>query len=336
MDTNANLITRNHNIDMMKGACILFVIITHYNWNDSERGCLIFPLLIEMAVPVFIVLTGYVYTLSYQKCSISILSKEFFVRGIVCRLIRYIIPFTIVFLIEYFVFKMYGMVDTSIRGLISSFLQGGIGPGSYYFPVMIQLVFIFPILLHLISSYGRNALLLSLVANVAYEIVGRFISMNESVYRIVALRYLFIFSFGIFVALYDIEKRHFIYLSALSIVGGGFAVITHMGLYNPCIFSCWTSTCMLSSWWILPFVISFLKIRIPRFSCLEVIGKASYNVYLVQMIFFNSVYLIYNRIESQLLELIICVLICILLGIIFYYMENPITNQIIRIIKKKI
>lgn len=55
---------RYTNLDVVKGICILMAIFTHYDWSDKQRILLLFPFWIDMAVPVFMVITGYVSALS--------------------------------------------------------------------------------------------------------------------------------------------------------------------------------------------------------------------------------------------------------------------------------
>ena len=59
--------SRLNYLDFYKGICIIFIIITHYSWNDNERLHYLFPFWIDMAVPVFMVITGYVTSLSFQN-----------------------------------------------------------------------------------------------------------------------------------------------------------------------------------------------------------------------------------------------------------------------------
>ena len=68
MDNNKEKqLGRNSVIDIIKGICILFVIITHYQWTNEQRLMLLFPFWIDMAVPLFMIFSGYLSALSFYK-----------------------------------------------------------------------------------------------------------------------------------------------------------------------------------------------------------------------------------------------------------------------------
>lgn len=40
-----NIIERVHHIDILKGVCIIFVVITHFSWTWDERQKIFIPIL---------------------------------------------------------------------------------------------------------------------------------------------------------------------------------------------------------------------------------------------------------------------------------------------------
>lgn len=59
-------------LDIIKGIMILFIIITHFQFvypDDYKKYGFFFW--IDMAVPVFMVITGYLYALQYEKKNIE-------------------------------------------------------------------------------------------------------------------------------------------------------------------------------------------------------------------------------------------------------------------------
>ena len=77
-----NQTERYHSIDFLKGICIVFIIVTHYAWEDSERLRYLFTFWIDMAVPIFMIMSGYVYTKSFLKKDIGTLEKAYNIRNI--------------------------------------------------------------------------------------------------------------------------------------------------------------------------------------------------------------------------------------------------------------
>lgn len=92
--------TRNHTIDLLKGICILFVVVTHFSWMGRERLVAGFPFWIDMAIPIFMLISGYVNGLSYKRKEIKSLDEAFSVKNWLKPFIRYTIPFLIIFFLE--------------------------------------------------------------------------------------------------------------------------------------------------------------------------------------------------------------------------------------------
>ena len=64
--------------DIIKGIMILFIIITHFHWvypDDYLRYGFVFY--IDMAVPVFMILTGYFYALSNSRRKVDTITAAF-------------------------------------------------------------------------------------------------------------------------------------------------------------------------------------------------------------------------------------------------------------------
>lgn len=96
---------RNYFLDILKGICILFVIITHFGWEAEERLRYGFPFWIDMAVPVFMIISGYVYALSYRRKGVDSFEKAYKLSIILGNAVRYTVPFLMVCSVE-LCFKM--------------------------------------------------------------------------------------------------------------------------------------------------------------------------------------------------------------------------------------
>ena len=79
-------------LDLYKGIAILFIIVTHYNWTASERLMLLFPFWISMAVPIFMVITGYLMSMSIDN-KLQCLHSAYSPKEILYKWLRFIIPF---------------------------------------------------------------------------------------------------------------------------------------------------------------------------------------------------------------------------------------------------
>ena len=98
MENKENL--HNSTIDILKAVAILLVLITHYSWTGEQRQNPVFPFLIDMAVPVFLIISGYVGALSFSNRQINSVSEAFTKKQILRKFIRYTIPFLILVIWE--------------------------------------------------------------------------------------------------------------------------------------------------------------------------------------------------------------------------------------------
>lgn len=193
-------------MDVYKGIAILFVIVTHHAWTLAQRKALLFPFWIDMAVPVFMVITGYLSAMVFQKRSQD-LGAAYGPRQIIGKWLRFVFPFIAVFLLQVLVRMSMGKTVT-IAGLLKSFVTGGAGPGAYYFPVMLQVVLLMPIIQGVVQRFGVKGLIGCFAVNVIFELVQAAIGLPVGIYRICALRYVFILGFGCF--LYVRQQENFV------------------------------------------------------------------------------------------------------------------------------
>lgn len=87
---------RNHFLDLLKGLCIILVIITHCSWNDDERVKLLFPFWVDMAVTIFMIVSGYVGTLSLNRKNLSLLNM-YSPKEVLKKLLRYTVPYIYIY-----------------------------------------------------------------------------------------------------------------------------------------------------------------------------------------------------------------------------------------------
>ena len=72
---------RNSTFDIIKGICIFLVVMTHLPWTAEERLLFYFPLWVEMAVPLFMLVSGFLYAKSFRKKDIETLENAYMSAG---------------------------------------------------------------------------------------------------------------------------------------------------------------------------------------------------------------------------------------------------------------
>lgn len=281
-----------------------------------------------MAVPFFMIISGFVYANSYVKHNIETFENAYEVKSILNKVIRYTFPFIIVFGVQETILYIDGSAELNILQMVYSFFRGGFGPGSYYYPVMMQFIFYFPILFFIIKKYDFKGLVICGFINFIYEIFKSVYGMNEECYRFLLFRYTLVIAFGCYLAIGNFKKH--IKLSVLSMLIGIIYIVLfrYLGL-KPLITNYWTKTCFWACLYMIPLSGYIINSKIKN-RIIELLGRASYNIFLVQMIYYNSAaWVLYSIVDNRILQLLLNIIVCIFAGIIFYYIEIPITKCLI-------
>jgi peptidoglycan/LPS O-acetylase OafA/YrhL len=326
---------RNSMIDILKGIGMVLVIITHYNWSNSEKLNYLFPFWVSPAVPVFIIISGYVYSMSYERNGMQTLADCYRYRFVANKLIRYTIPFLMAYFVEVMFYINSG--DFTLYDMLVRFIAGGTGPGSYYYPVMIQFIFVFPFIYGIVKKYDFIGVVICFFLNGMYEVVQHSYDMSPESYRLLVFRYLFLMSAGCY--LYIGKKKPKLSVGIVSMLLGAcwLAAYCYRG-YRPTFITHWCKTCLLAALWTVPIVWVLLKNpRLSRLKCppLEEMGKASYNIFLTQMIFFAyGADAVYKAFPNRAAQLAVFIFGSTLVGYVFYMIESKITNGLSKICKK--
>lgn len=325
---------RNRTLDSIKGIGILLVLITHFSWSVQERGNLIFLLVINMAVPIFMIISGYTYSLSFEKKNVIGIEDAYKCRIIIPKILRYTIPFLFVVIWEMIDNHVYlSAAPPSVITVIRWFLRGMVGHGSYYYPILLQMVFLFPIIYFIVARKKQKGLWICFFINIAYEILKWAYGISEDTYRLIALRYIFLIAIGAYAFVYknELNLNKFI---VFSFIGLSFIILYHYFNYIPEILSYWTSTCVIASMWIIPFVLFALKHRI-HLPVVEILGRASYHIFLVQMVYYEGYHELLNDFTpNRIIYLLLAICICSTIGVLFYYIDRILFAGLYRIANK--
>ncbi len=274
-------------LDYLKAICVIMVIITHYEWEDKTSP--FFTMLINMAVPVFMIISGYNFAMSNRKKADGELKKMYGWQMLKPKLVRFLVPFITICVIE---ILLLALENKNIHPL-RIFLLGAYGPGSYYVPVMLQMLVIFPIIYVLVERNAKVGIAFAGGANLLFEIMVKVFEMDKYYYRLSIGRYLLLIAFGCYIYLYP---KHRVKKSQLLLMFfSGLAYIIAVFSFDAelIIFGYWKTTAMPVAFYIFPIVImlfrKFYHLTIPgkMGDALTHIGKASYHIFLVQMVYYH-------------------------------------------------
>ncbi|RKJ43706.1 hypothetical protein D7X98_14980 [bacterium 1XD8-76] len=315
---------RNHTFDVIKGIAILLILITHSKWTAEERLLYLFPFWVEMAVPFFMLISGYFGGVSLSKnCELRIYPKGFILN----RLIRYTAPFIIFLIVEFIIESMKGQQITLLY-IVKMIVQGGIGPGSYYYPVMVQFVFVIPLIYILVERYDFSGLIVCFILNGVFDFLQWGYAFSVDSYRLLIFRYIFLLGCGVFFFKHSEMRFSMIAGGIVTVSGGIFIIITQYSDVVIPLSIYWTGTSYLAVLFIIPF---FNFIRKKNIMCtpVECLGKSSYHIFFVQAIYFRYFYetLLYN-VGHRSIMLIVTFLSCISVGVLLDIIESKLSAML--------
>ena len=169
------------------------VILLHTLSQDVLTATMA-PLHIAQAVPLFLFIT---YYLSFKgltgKDDGEICSYYYSLKRVKRVLKEVAIPFLVVVALEVFsrnVISIYLDKPFTIRELTVGFL--GVGPGSYYFWIYLQLWILIPLIFFILKRFRWAGVIIVLLLSIALNIVCDRMSTTPEIYRVLFIRYLFL------------------------------------------------------------------------------------------------------------------------------------------------
>lgn len=347
---------------------IIFVLLIHSTGLFSTKLYNFYPkplfsirqFSICIAVPVFFILMGRNYGTSFKRHQYTTLKSIYSINYFKKQLKRTVYPMVIIaiFSIPIGLFvkgHLYFGVETLIGRIpFEGFDQGW---GNYFFSIILQFIFVFPLLYILHRKYPNLMLVMAFIINLFFELIVVYfpIFYNDAyIYKACILRYLFTIALGLWVSdkLTTMSIKELFSTYKFILVGLGLSIIVIaeyaiLGVLFPFLAS-WQPQNLLSAFY--PFVIMILLYHIlPSETNNKIVkfggslGKASYHIiFLMQILYFSLGYTgvklilttkLYLQIGaySFILSTIIDLIVCISLGYLFYYattkIKNPFKNQ---------
>ena len=321
---------RSRFIDIAKGISMIMVVITHFEWTLTQRLDYGFYFWISMAVPCFMLATGYVNAASFSAKGIT-LKEAYKPKTIWKKIVRFSIPFLYMYAVELIIRAFMGEFYNPLE-VIGHFFTGGMGVhGTYYFPVLLQLVFLMPLIYYTVnkSEYGW---LICFGVNLVFEIVKNTFAVDNAIggeiYRLLAFRYIFAVAMGAHIYLHKDSIKKFGWIM-MFIVGAIYIYVIGYTPYEPVIFTRWNTTSMITVFYIAPIFFAGIKyFDEKRCIFLEKIGNASYHIFLFQIIYYNFIApYIYEHAGRGAVSLIISVTACLLGGFGYYMLYNSVSKK---------
>lgn len=138
-------------IDYIKALAIILVI-TNHSLKEAARDTWVFYFIVRMAVPMFVLISGFNYTASIERMASPFLWYKW--ERLLKKMTTYIAPMIAVFAI--WCAKETVMGRFGIWYFFKALVLQPYGQGAYYFWIAVQLYLIFPLVYCIIRKVGRG------------------------------------------------------------------------------------------------------------------------------------------------------------------------------------
>lgn len=329
-------------VDYLKAICIIFVICNHSGLFDKTKP--VFLLTIDKAVPVFMLLSGYVLAVSAEDRQLREMYREDRMER---KFLRYTVPILITFLLWLVLKRISGDVLSPYE-IVESFCLGRYGAGSYYYQLMVQFLLLSPVLLWTVRRTGTDGVVLAGLLNFFFDICSSTYHLRPSLYRVLIFRYLLAVALGVYMGLHRDMKIGIKNIVLMLAAGIGYILLPSYWGYEYRIFTFdpWERTSMISMLYVFPVVYMLFrhlgqyKSRTLLGKSVETIGRASYHIMCTQMIY----YAVRPTFDAMIFdiaclgaagELAVNIVVAVVTGTAFWYVdEHYITGGLLKIWKK--
>ena len=291
------MMEHNLQIDLVKTFAILSVILLH-SVSESTLFSANMVYYAWQAVPLFIICTGILWYLSFANHATT-LRNAYSMRYFKNKFNRIIIPFLVIFTLD-LIYMYYNGITIRANHILSrlEWLQPPIsGAGDYYLALVWQLIFISPLLCYFFSKKPVYTVVGLFIANLAFELVGPYISFD--LYYFSICRYLAAFALGLVLAHNVIVNHNWHLKSRVNLILIVLGLLSAVYLYfflnapTPGFRPEWRTQNIYSFFYPTLIIMLFLSAE-PLiqgtkrlFYWLTVFGRASYHIFLVQIIYFG-------------------------------------------------
>lgn len=302
-------------IDYLKGICIIWIVLTHA-LSFTCKDHILFDFWGCQAVPLFLLIQVFhCCKHGYKRITDGYKLHKLFRR--------IIYPFIIIE-IAAVILEMALRHDDYLLLFKAFIIQGGLGPGSYYVWIYLELYFLLPVVDHYILR-RKNVMIICLLISIALEVLCSYVHMHPFLYRLLFFRYFFLFYLGYIWAKKGVNLNFWtISLSIVSLIFIYIFKYTDLNLEPFFAKSDWKIF-----HWITYFYVAFLLTWLIRKAfeytpkrtnrIIRICGKQSYNIFLWQML----VFLYFET--NAIIDIILCIFPFIFLE---YYKNYKMTKTI--------
>ena len=335
---------RNYLLDMLKTIAITAVLIIHTIVAYKEAVSIFDPLLTAVAVPVFIIISAFLRAGKIEKIKVKgAYAAKYMFNSFMSLMLAYAFVVVIELILSFPIYRKNHSLpfDADFFDSVPKFLAwlftGTVGFGSYYIPIMVQLIVVFPLIYMLFIKNRSFGLIMCFVLNGAYDLTSYYLGMHADLYRLLIFRFILLIGFGIYLKLQDKYDRKSDTFALICFILGLIYMIINGYVYRFKVFGDWSTSSML----VAPFAYGFVYFMMKHFSDVKyhrvfVFGRASYHIFLVQLMFFYFLgniilYKLYGALPTPIslaLQCITSIIFTFSLGYLFYRFETKLRRRL--------
>ena len=323
-------------IDVAKGLAIISVILLH-SLELRFRQSTYATFHIGQAVPVFMILMGLnqgLVALRRPLAFADLYTRLYFAR----RVDRLLVPLLLIYAASLLAGLLWlwltdqNKLDLNFYSLIG--LLPVSGPGNYFVTLVLQSILLLPLIGYCFQRRPVATVVVLVISEVLFLLLGnhiRFFDHNNYLYSAALPRYFSAIALGLIMSrLVSRPLKAAVLVPALLLALASAAYlfrVVYQDLQVPLIRADWDTQNLLAYGYA-AFVLVLLFKLLPQQSekksllFLAELGKASYHIFLVQVVYFGLVAFPH----SQVLLNLCC---CLLLGYLFYRYEDPLKEHLV-------
>ncbi len=287
-----------------------------------------------MAVPVFIIISGYNSASHFLRCNNPSLKELYSPIPLIKKILWLLLPYTILFVFEGSATGQFLYIE-DIGTLLSVYFTGGFYNGlhgGFYLLCLITLIFIMPAMSKLIYARPKMGLFLMFSANVLFEEIVSLTQMPEDAYRLLVFRYLFMAAVGIYMGFgYRLNAGILVLFFA---AGFTYLTLNDYFYYRSSIVIYWRNTGVWATIYVIPIVYLLFKYcrnaKIPGAfgTLLSFIGRSTWHIFLFQMLYYRIHWNRYFGYMDVWANIVFNVVISLLAGCAFASLESRLREWI--------
>ncbi|HWE13263.1 MAG TPA: acyltransferase [Solirubrobacteraceae bacterium] len=292
---------RVREIDVLKGVAIIGVMVQHafsasflqHSWEILYAG---------QAVPVFFVIMGLNAAQSMarrRRDSVRDLYSRGYLNG---RFQRVVVPILWIWPVALAVALLVGEFHVGPLALVG-LLPISSAPGNYFVTIVLEFAVLFPLVFSCFTRAPAATTLVVAVVGVGFELLAPHVHLltiagpaHGYIYEAAIVKYGLAIMAGVWLSRVEIGRRGFAVLTVGALVGVVYLVILHQdpgdfGWLVPSFSRATNFISVVYAVWLTVLGLRLLpaRSRHPLYGLLERFGRASYHIFLVQIVWFGAV-----------------------------------------------